>query len=309
MFEKLRTQLCKEFVRRLSPDASTLQSHEAHEAWRIWMKRTEKLSRIAKGVVREDSNEPKGAWFIPEGGGPTGHRMLFIHGGGFASGSLELYEGYVSALARQLDIPIFMTDYRLAPEHPYPAGLDDVVDAYEYVRTHGPDGPSPVQYMTVAGDSAGGNLSAALHYRVLDKGSTPADAMLLISPKLDMTDSMPSWTENIDTDEMLAQEVTDELLKMYLPKHISEAEIIGPTLSPLFGDLEEFPPTLIFIGGLERLYDEVVHFAQKMRKAGKDVECYEQEDLFHDWPLFIPVLPAANEALHTVERWYRRQTT
>jgi acetyl esterase/lipase len=126
--------------------------------------------------------------------------------------------------------------------------------------------------------------------------------LLLVSPMTDMTHSLPSWRERIGEDPMLHPEITEKLDALYYRGD----DKAHPYRSPLNGDPTTVPPTLILVGGKERLYDDSVYLARKLRDAGRDVLCIEELELFHDWPLFIPVLPAANRALDTVDHWYRR---
>jgi acetyl esterase/lipase len=300
MFERLRNAACFKFIEKLAPTADDLRDMSVEDAWRQWMRKTSRFTQMVSGVSRIDTTQPGGAWLVPKGASDSTARMMFIHGGAFVSGSVDSHKSYASALAKRLNIPVFLPNYRLAPEHPYPAPFDDVRDAYDYVCEHGPNGPSKIEHLVVAGDSAGGNLSLALHHRLTDEQARLPDALLLVSPMTDMTHSLPSWRERIDEDPMLRPEITEKLDALYYRGD----DKAHPYRSPLHGDPANVPPTLIFVGGKERLYDDSVYLARKLRDADREVRCIEERELFHDWPLFIPVLPAANRALDTVERWY-----
>lgn len=306
MFERLINRAAIALLSLTAPTLKDLNHQTKAEAWRGSMRRLARFTRVASGVSEHVIAEPKGAWFVPDKCRDAGSRLLYIHGGAFISGTIKSHRGFASALAKTLKIPVFLPSYRLAPENRYPAALDDVLEAYDYVTRSGPDGDSVARHVTVAGDSAGGNLALALHHRLTDEGTAVADAMLVCSPMTDMTHSLPSWTERADVDAMLRPGITDDLNDEYVPIGTTKEDKRHPYLSPLFGDFSNSPPTIIFVGGRERLYDDSVHLARQLQEAGIDVECHEEGELFHDWPLFVPILPAANRAQFTILRWYDR---
>lgn len=306
MFERLINRAMIAFLASSAPSRKDLNNQTISEAWRSSMSRLARFTRVARGVRQVDVADPEGAWFVPDERRDAASRMLYLHGGAFISGTVKSHRGFASALAKTLKIPVFMPSYRLAPENRYPAALDDSVEAYEYVRRTDPAGDSPAGHLIIAGDSAGGNLALALHHRLTNEAKPIANALLVCSPLTDMTHSLPSWTERAEIDPMLRPGVTEQLNADYVPVGMPDEQRSHPYLSPLFGDFSNAPPTLIFVGGLERLYDDSVYLAREMRKAGVDVACHEEEALFHDWPLFVPVLPAANRAQETILRWYER---
>ena len=224
---------------------------------------------------------------------PRPGQMLFIHGGGYCRGSAHGHSPFVSRLAAQLNFKTRSIDYRLAPEHKWPAGLDDCEAAYHALRD-GMDGP-----LVVAGDSAGGGLALALTARLKANGHSLPDALILYSPWCDLTVSGESPQTRNDIDPMLKGHWLPEGAALYAP----DQDLTHPEISPLFADFSGFPPTAIQVGSDEVLLDDSIRLEQRMSEAGVDVHCEVWEGLWHDFPLFQPLLPEGRAAGKRVRAW------
>ncbi len=216
--------------------------------------------------------------------GGTGLRLLYVHGGGFVACSARSHRPITGAFAaRGLDV--FAPNYRLAPEHRFPAGLDDVFAVWRSLAAEGP--------AAVAGDSAGGNLALALMLRVRDEGLPPPVAAALFSPATDMLGESPSHTSNAERDAMFNREALDGLV----PAYLGEADPAMPLASPLRADLTGLPPMLIHAGEREILRDDSVLFAEKARAAGVTVELKIYPVVPHVWQMAHSILPEGRRSL------------
>lgn len=224
---------------------------------------------------------------------PRPGQMLYIHGGGYCRGSAHGHSAFVSRLSAALNVKIRSITYRLAPEHPFPAGLDDCEAAYDALR-EGLDGP-----LIVAGDSAGGGLALALTTRLKSKNRTLPDGLILFSPWCDLTVSGDSSRTKNEVDPMLKGHWLPEAVKLYAP----ERDPAQPEISPLFGDLGGFPPTLIQTGSDEVLLDDSTRLEARLSEAGGDVACEIWEGMWHDFAMFQPLLPEGRMAGKRARAW------
>ena len=234
----------------------------------------------------------KGEWHCPPAVRPeddTPRTVLYFHGGGYVFGSPKTHRPMTFALARGLNVPVFSLDYRLAPEHPCPAAVDDAEAAFEYLLSCGKRAGDIV----VGGDSAGGGLTLALIQRLRDKGRDLPGRVFLFSPWTDLTSSGDSIDANEPTDFMfMAASVRDGA-----PRYGGILSLQNSEVSPLFGSFADLPPMLVFASSSECRFDDSVRRVDKARKAGVEVEFIEKPGLVHVWPLFTPVMPEANAAL------------
>ncbi|WP_421790101.1 alpha/beta hydrolase [Hyphobacterium sp.] len=224
---------------------------------------------------------------------PRPGQMLYIHGGGYCRGSPHGHSPFVSRLSAALNIKIRSNTYRLAPEHPFPAGLEDCEAAYDALR-EGMDGP-----LIVAGDSAGGGLALALTTRLKAKGRPLPDALILFSPWCDLTVTGTSTQTKNEVDPMLQGHWLPEAVKLYAPD-MAPAQ---PEISPLFADFAGFPPTLIQTGSDEVLLDDSVRLESRMSEAGVDATCEIWEGMWHDFAMFQPLLPEGRMAGKRARAW------
>ena len=219
--------------------------------------------------------------------------IVFFHGGGYILGSPQSHKPFASRLAAALNLRVVAPDYRLAPEHVFPAALEDGADALAVMRKN-TDGP-----LIVAGDSAGGGLTLSSVIAHRDAGKPMPDALYLMSPWTDLSASGESATALADADPMLKPQYLARGAELYL----DGAAPSDPAASPLFADLQGLPPTLIQVGAREILLDDSRRLAQALDAAGVSVRCEVWEQMFHDFQLFSPLLPEAGQALSHVRTW------
>ena len=241
-------------------------------------------------------------WHSGPGTDP-GRRILYIHGGGWVAGSPNTTKGYQSRIARAAGACLLSIDYRLAPEHPYPAGLDDCLRAYAWLLENGPEGASPATNIFIMGDSAGGNMTLATLFVLLQRGLRLPDGAVALSPATDAFETGGSYTSCAETDPVAAKGLIEALVRAYAQ---GGEDFKDPTISPLYGDPAGFPPLLIHAGGAEMLRDDSVMFAEKAEAAGVDVTLEIWDDMPHVWHMFAPLLPEAGQAIDRIGEFVRQ---
>lgn len=219
--------------------------------------------------------------------------LLFLHGGGYCLGSAKSHRPLVTRLSKALSIKAVSVDYRLAPEHVFPCAVDDGVTALNWAMSQS-DGP-----VLIAGDSAGGGLTLASLLRQREQGRPLPQGVYLISPWTDLTGSGDSIKSRAAADPMLKPDWLTTGAQLYLEDTPSDT----PEASPLFADLAGLPPMFIQTGDDEILRDDSIRFAQKLEQAGVPVHCEIWTALWHDFPLFAPLLPEADLALERLTNW------
>ena len=226
---------------------------------------------------------------------------LYLHGGAFVMGGLNSHRDLAAQLARRAQIRLLMVDYRLAPEHPFPAALDDALAVYRALLAQG----IPAQRLLLGGDSAGGNLALGTAQAIQAQGLPLPAALVLFSPWLDLTGQSPSRQANAATDVMLSQQVLDEAAALYAPgKALDDAR-----LSPLFGTLAGLPPCLLVASRAEILIDDARRLQQQVLAAGGQVELLEWANTPHAFPVMARYLPEGRAALDQTARFIRQQLT
>ena len=215
--------------------------------------------------------------------------LLYFHGGGFIAGSARGYRGLSAELGRAIGIKAYSVDYRLAPEHVFPAAVDDAAAAYQALLDSGLSSDRIV----VAGDSAGGGLVMSLLVRLRDEGISLPAAALAISPWADMTGDAESYATKAGEDPSL----TPEGLKSAAGHYLSKSNPRDPLASPVFADLSGLPPLLIHVGSAEILLDDAVKLAGAAGKAGVDVRLEIWPHMPHVWHAFSFMLEAGKHAI------------
>lgn len=213
--------------------------------------------------------------------------LLYLHGGGFVAGSPLTHRPITVAFARR-GFEVFVPDYRLAPEHPFPAALDDALSAYQALQVQRP-GPPPV----LAGDSAGGGLALSLLLTLKAQGLPLPAGAVLFSPWLDLGLSGPSVRDNAKRCAMLGPDQLQKGVDLYLQGRAAHV----PLASPLWGDLQGLPPMLTFVGLDEVLLDDARRLHQRALGAGVAHQLQEWPVVPHVWPLFRQWLPEGRSAL------------
>ena len=228
---------------------------------------------------------------------PPAAIVLYMHGGGYFTCSAKTHRPIIVAMAKAFDAPAYGLDYRLAPEHPFPAAVEDATSAYRWlVEKH------PNARIVVAGDSAGGGLALATALAARDAGMPPARAIVGFSPWTDLAVTGASIEANAKSCAML----TPKGIRAGATLYLAGADPRDPRASPLYANLSGLPPMLLFASRHETLLDDTVRFAERASAAGVDVEVVLRDSLPHAWPLFSRFLPEAREALEVVTDFARR---
>lgn len=236
--------------------------------------------------------------FLSCGDSDVSRAILYIHGGAWITGSPQTHRSITRRLVRLTGMPVYAVDYRLAPEHPWPAALDDCMSAYDALLARG----LMPQHIVVAGDSAGGNLTLALALRLKAEGKPMPAALVALSPATDLTGSGESYRTNARSDAVF----TPDLMAKFAPLYIGDADVRNPFVSPLFGDPTGLPPTLFQVAATEILLDDSVRMAEKMKKAGVDVTLDIWPGLWHVWHMSASKLPEAVQALEKIAEFVKR---
>ena len=238
------------------------------------------------------------AWTRPERGHDRKHAVLYCHGGGYTSGNL----GYARVLSAKLSYvtgyEVLSFEYRLAPEHPYPAAAEDAMKAWDYLMYQG----YGARDVIIAGDSAGGNLALCLALKLKEQKRMLPKALILMSPWTDMTLSGKSYRENVDLDPML----TCDYIKAVRAAYAGEREDYSvPELSPLFGDLAGFPPVFIQVGSDEILQSDSVRLRDRLVMAGVPCRLEVWNGLWHVFQMFP--MKKAGDAMDSIGRFLLEQ--
>jgi len=245
--------------------------------------------------ARFDVRPPTGAWpggewaGSPEAGATT-PVLLYLHGGGFIGCSPETHRSLVGSLVRRIRGEAWVPQYRLAPEHPFPAALDDALAAYRFLVEGQGIAPSR---LIVAGDSAGGGLALSLVHLLKRRGLMLPAGVVTFSPWADLAATGASLDQNSDRCSMFAGETIRRAARFYL----GSTDAFDPLVSPLYGDFSGFPPLLVHAGTDEVLRDDAMRVAQRAQAAGVTVERRWWPRVPHVWQFFPAVLPEARESL------------
>ena len=237
-------------------------------------------------------NRLEAEWLRPRTAHPT-RVLLYLHGGGYVLGSLNTHRSLVGSLAQRCELNVLTINYRKAPDHPFPAALDDARRAYRWLLRQGHQ-PHDI---VVAGDSAGGGLALALLLALRDAGETSPAAGIGLSPWTDLNLPMAAL-RRVAREEGLLLEALQ--MRTWGPLYAHKTPLTHPLLSPAQADLHGLPPLLIQISTAEVLYPDVIKFARKARAAGVPVTVQPFEGLVHWWHLFWRVMPEARQALDQV---------
>ena len=224
--------------------------------------------------------------------------VLYFHGGGYTVGTAQLYRDFTWRIGRATRACVLYFDYRLAPEHPFPAAVEDAVAVYRWLV--GGVAPRRIAFM---GDSAGGGLALGTLYKLRDEGTTLPGAAVLLSPWTDLALTGPSLRSNAASDPMMNPASLPAIANGYL----AGTDPRNPYASPLFGDPSGLPPTLIHVGSDEILRDDAVRMAEKMRTAGCDVEIDVWPRMPHAWHLYARIVPEGRLAIDRIGAFLRKR--
>lgn len=290
----------------------SLRARLANLGARVMVKRVANAPRFDLGAVRraiasrltmpaalprdvrvEVSTDPAlpGEWLHPHDAMP-GVALLFIHGGGFIAGSPRTHRSFAAWLAHESRVTLFSLDYRLAPEHPYPAALDDCLAAVRALQARG-------LRLVIGGDSAGGQLAIATALRMREESLSMSEGLLLVCPLTDFTDTSESLRTNAESEPLLGLRHRTYTLGLYA----GTTPLEDPLLSPVYADLRGLPPMIVEASRMEVLWDDARRFVEAATAAGVAVEFHPHDGLAHDWQLMVPFTPEANASVRRLGRW------
>ncbi len=244
--------------------------------------------KLGEDVTTAFSDSPRGEWFTAPDADEHSPVILYIHGGGFVLPQTHLHRVMLAHITKRVKGRAFMLDYRLAPEHPFPAGLDDCINAYQHLLE---EGIAP-ERITVMGDSAGGNLTLALLIALRERGLPLPVQGITMSAPTDMTPENPGWAVR---DGLLHPRAADRFSLSY----VVGQDIHNPLISPLFADLHGLPPLLMYAGKDEALCGDSERFAQAAKAAGVNVTLKIYPRMWHVWPLMME-LPQARQSIDEI---------
>ncbi|MBD42504.1 MAG: alpha/beta hydrolase [Euryarchaeota archaeon] len=247
-------------------------------------------------VKRDNFSGIPGAIFTPSKNVNTKSIIVYLHGGGYCFGSsLTTHKVGLTRLAKQTRLVCYSVDYRLAPEHQYPAALDDALIAWNHIVSQNPN-----CNIILAGDSAGGGLSLALMMYLRDNNKRLPDGLVLFSPWTDLTCSGETYQTKAKYDPMFTTNMPKDSANNYVPEGVKKTD---PYISPLYGSFTNLPRTLILVGENEILLDDSRLFAQKAKESGVDIEIDIWPNMFHDWWLFGSFIPETIQVLDKAANW------
>jgi len=257
-----------------------------------------KYGKIPEGInVRSQTIEGiKCEWLVPKNS-VKDKIILYVHGGGYVSGSCSDHRGFVSKFARNTGIANLVYEYRLAPEYPFPAALDDSVKIYNWLL----QSEFKPENIVIAGESAGGGLTLALLLALKEKKIKFPAAAVAISPWTDLTCSSESYKTNNRRSLAPLNSWT-----VFSKHYVGNQSAKNPLISPLFGNLKGLPPIFINSGTDDELYEDGLKFHKKAIKAGVNSTFRKGEKMVHCYPMLAPLFPEATEAMNEIVHFIRK---
>jgi monoterpene epsilon-lactone hydrolase len=251
-------------------------------------------------VERVSAPTAPAEWLRPPGA-VAGRVVLYLHGGGYVIGSPRSHRHLAAAIATAGQASALLLDYRLAPEHPYPAAVDDATAAYRWLLDQG-IAPGRI---VIAGDSAGGGLTVATLLALRDARLPRPAGGVCISPWVDLTCGGASYRTKAEADPIVKEASVGEMARAYLGAMPPRT----PLASPLFADLRSLPPLLVQVGSDEVLLDDSVQLADRAKAAGVDATLEVWDRMIHVWHWFLPMLDEAQDAVDGIGRFVRMRAT
>lgn len=236
--------------------------------------------------------------WIGEPGAPRDRVLLYLHGGGMILGLYNRYRQGVGYFTRPFGVRALLPDYRLAPEHPFPAGPDDCITAYRWLLEQG----YAPQNIVIGGDSAGGQFTLATLMALRDAGDPLPAAAFCICPASDATLSGETHRTNARRDALLSP----KFIRLAVNAYVGSADPKHPLISPLFGDPRGLPPLLIHAGEYELLLSDATRFADRAREAGVDVRLSVYPRMWHVWHAWAAIMPEARQAVDEIGAFIRQ---
>ena len=250
----------------------------------------------AATVTSVDANGVPGEWVtVPES--DPNRRMLYVHGGGYVMGSPVTHRRLCEGIARAGECAVLNLDYRMAPEHVFPAAVDDAMAGLQFMQENGPDGPGAAESVFVGGDSAGGGLMLATLLAARERGVAMPDGGVGISVWSDLAITGESIQTRSGVDPLITDEsMVTNMAAMYL----GDADPETPLASPLYADYAGLPPLILQVGDHEVLLSDTTRVAERARAAGVEVTEEVWDEMFHVWHAFAPMLPEGQQAIDRI---------
>ncbi len=285
--------MSKQFFKRIKPDADIDKLRSEFEAIGTKM-------RPAHGVQVRHANIAgiECDWLVPEGcdDAPV---LYYLHGGAYVMGSPKTHRRMVSHIISRAGMRALLPDYRLAPENPFPASLEDSTGVYRALIEGGVD-PTNI---AIGGDSAGGNLAMATLLALRDAGDSLPATCFLLSPWLDLAAKGESHETRAKHDPWFRPEDMPEVVR----KYCSEYDLKNPLVSPVYADASDLPPTLIQVGDHEILLSDSTRLADNIEKAGGEVTLQIWPEMWHVFQFFIGQMPESKKAIKGIAEYLRQQ--
>lgn len=245
-----------------------------------------------------DAGGIAGEWITGPGAGGD-QTIYWLHGGGYCIGSINTHRGLLARISAASGVRVLAIDYRLAPEHPFPAAVEDAVAAYRWLLSTGVD---PAQVI-IGGDSAGGGLTVATLLALRDAGEPLPAAAVCISPWTDLALTGGSLKSKADADPM----ITNDGITRVRDAYVGDADPREPLASPIYADLSGLPPMLIQVGENEVLLDDSTRLAERAKETGGEVTLEVWPDMIHVWHFFAAMLPEGQQAIERIGEWVRER--
>ena len=250
----------------------------------------------AASVTAVDANGVPGEWVtVPES--DPNRRLLYVHGGGYVIGSPLTHRRLCEDIARAGGCSVLNLDYRLAPEHPFPAAVEDAIEGLKFIQGNGPDGEGAADATFVAGDSAGGGLTLATLLSAREQGLDQPNAAIGISSWTDLAITGETLETRAETDPLITD---SSMINDMAAQYLGDADAEHPLASPLYADYAGLPPLLLQVGDAEVLLSDTTRVTEKARAAGVDVVEEVWDEMFHVWHAFAPMLPEGQEAVNRI---------
>ena len=264
------------------------------------------MERISERVAPDVACEKVGAAGVPAEwisapGASFDRVILYLHGGGYVVGSINTHRAMIARIARAANARALAIDYRLAPENPFPAAVEDATAAYRWLLASG----STPNNIVIAGDSAGGGLAIAALLALRDAGEPMPAGAVPISPWTDLEGTGESVRSRAARDPMVTQDNLASSAQQYYGKQNPK----DPLVSPVYGDFRALPPMLIHVGDAEILLDDATRVAERAKAAGVKVELEVWDDMIHVWHVFAKILPEGQQAIDRIGKWVVAHTS
>jgi len=277
---------------------SAAESGNAERTVAEWRQSYEELAAFLPAldvaVVPVDAGGVPAEWIGDDSDGPV---VMYVHGGGYCLGSTATHRSMLTHLASAMGGRVLSLDYRLAPENPFPAALDDASTAYRWLLGTGVDSGN----VLIGGDSAGGGLTIAALLALREGGDPLPAGGICLSPWADLTQSGATMEAKADIDPMVRAADLDRWAGAYA----GSADPAVPSISPIFADLSGLPPLHVEVGTAEVLLDDARRLVNRAQAAGVSAELVEADDMIHVWPFFAGLVPEADVAIERIAGFVR----